>query len=59
MVVDEGRNSTGQCPRTFVIFDIYVTLPSRIDGALLFQYADNTTLKCSGSDPAATVSVME
>ena len=30
------------------------TSPSRIAKALLLQYADDTTLICSGSDPAAT-----
>ena len=35
------------------------TLPSRIGEILLLQYADDTILiLCSGSDPAATVSVM-
>ena len=34
------------------------TLPSRIGDALLLQYADDTTLVCSGPDPAATASVM-
>ena len=33
------------------------TLPSRIGEALLLQYSDDTTLICSGSDPAAIASV--
>ena len=38
---------------------IYVTtLPSRIGDALLLQYADDTTLVCSGPDPTPTASVM-
>ena len=42
-----------------LLFLIYMnTLPSRIGEALLLQYADDTTLICSGSDPAATTSVM-
>ena len=42
-----------------LLFLIYVnTLPSRIGDALLLQYADDTTLVCSGLDPIATASVM-
>ena len=42
-----------------LLFLIYVnTLPSRIGDALLLQYADDTTLVCSGPDPTATASVM-
>ena len=42
-----------------LLFFIYVnTLPSRIGDALLLQYADDTTLVCSGPDPIATASIM-
>ena len=42
-----------------LLFLIYMnTLPSRIGDALLLQYADDTTLVCSGPDPAVTASVM-
>ena len=34
------------------------TLPSKIGDALLLQYADDTTLVCSGADPATTAGVM-
>ena len=33
-------------------------LPSRISETLLLQYANDTILVCSGSDPVATASVM-
>ena len=42
-----------------LLFLIYMnTLPSRISEALLLQYADDTTLVCSGPDPPAAASVM-
>lgn len=42
-----------------LLFLIYMnTLPSVISDALLLQYADDTTLVCSGPDPAATAYIM-
>ena len=42
-----------------LLFLIYMnTLPSKIGDALLLQYADDTTLVCSGTDPATTAGVM-
>ena len=39
-----------------LLFLIYInTLPSKIGDALLLQYADDTTLVCSGTDLATTV----
>ena len=34
------------------------TIPSRCDGALLLQYADDTTIVCYGPDPVAAVNIM-
>ena len=42
-----------------LLFLIYMNrLPSKIGDALLLQYADDTTLVCSGTDPATTAGVM-
>ena len=42
-----------------LLFLIYMnTLPSVISDAVLLQYADDTTLVCSGPDPAATAGIM-
>ena len=51
--INERRNPTGQCPRITIVFNIH---EYRIgDTALLLQYADDTTLVCSGP---VTASVM-
>ena len=42
-----------------LLFLIYVnTLPSVVNGGLLLQYADDTTLVCTGSTPEAAANVI-
>ena len=57
LLFDEGRNPIGQCPQINGVLMHMNMLPSRISETLL-QYADNTTLVRSESDPSAIASAI-
>ena len=51
MATYEGWYTPGQCSGAIVISNLYEFLPAQVTNGLLLQYADDTTVICTGATP--------